>query len=172
MHDFRHVTCRQGDLSAEALQQRFALAFKGQAPELFVELAQLLPSQQQRSQLLGAAAAAGWLQSAAPGAAAEQASQPDEQGVPEPRSADGEGGAQQGLGPAWQPLDRSRIAAAASGLVAGSPADDMMLGGSRSAAADGAYSGAASTSGRGGGEADLPPGLDDGGPRPAKRTKR
>ena len=159
-------------MSADALQQCFALAFKAQAPELFVELAQLVPASQQRSQLLSAAAAAGWLPS--PSSAADHACQPDEQGVPEPRdgAAEVENTLQQDAGSAWQPLDRSRIAAAASGL-AGSPDDGIMLTGSRSAAVDGAFSGAAGPSGRPfPGEPDLPPGVNDGGPRATKRTKR
>lgn len=52
--------CRQGDLSAGALQQRFALALDAEAPGMFLELAQLLPSAQQRSDLLAAAQQAGW----------------------------------------------------------------------------------------------------------------
>ena len=52
--------CRQGDLSAGSLQQRFALALESEAPDLFLELAELMPSAQQRSALLEAAQQAGW----------------------------------------------------------------------------------------------------------------
>ncbi len=53
-------SCRQGDLSANALQQRFALALDTEAQGMFLELAELLPSPEQRSQLLQAAQQAGW----------------------------------------------------------------------------------------------------------------
>jgi len=53
-------TRRQGDVSAELLQQQFALAFQSQAPALFLELADILPSEKQRSELLQAATKAGW----------------------------------------------------------------------------------------------------------------
>jgi hypothetical protein len=108
------IVPRQGDMSAEALQQRFALAFKGEARQLFLDLAQLLPSQEQRTQLLSAAAAAGWLQ---PRADAADAAEPDEQAaLVEPQSAEGASILQESDS-AWQPLDRSRIAAAASALA-------------------------------------------------------
>lgn len=187
-------------MTAEALQQRFALAFKGEARQLFLDLAQLLPSQLQRAQLLSAAAAAGWLQ---PSADAADAAEPDEQAaVGQPQETEGLSTAQQEDGTAWQPLDRSRIAAAASALAgdaaqvhaegcstssksqttdwsAGMGCDvhesaasscGMQMNGS-SAAAD-RSSAAVGTSGRGSGEPELPPGVDDHGPQPAKRARR
>ncbi len=93
------VVCRQGEVSAEALQQQFALAFQSQAPSLFLELAELLPSPQQRAQLLSAASRAGW---ALPDDATVDG------GLREP---DQENTA------SWQPLDRSRVQAAASALA-------------------------------------------------------
>ena len=93
------MLCRQGEVSAEALQQQFALAFQSQAPSLFLELAELLPSPQQRTQLLTAASRAGW-------------ALPDEAAVDgAPREPD-----QENTG-SWQPLDRSRVQAAASALA-------------------------------------------------------
>ena len=62
-------------MSADALQQRFALSLDAEAPEMFLELAQLLPSQEQRSQLLRAAQQAGWTADAGtPGADAAEES--------------------------------------------------------------------------------------------------
>ncbi len=54
------MLCRQGELPASALQQRFALALDAEAPGMFLELAELLPSPEQRSELLQAAQQAGW----------------------------------------------------------------------------------------------------------------
>lgn len=42
------------------MQQRFALALESEAPDLFLELAELMPSAQQRMALLEAAQQAGW----------------------------------------------------------------------------------------------------------------
>ena len=115
---------RQGEASADALQQQFALAFQGgSARELFLELAELLPSAEQRSQLLRAAEAAGW----APQPTVQEAdmslaaavitsnlgsrAEPDQAAAPgAPEEASGAGD------PGWQPLDRSRIAEAASAM--------------------------------------------------------
>ena len=51
-------------MSAGALQQRFALALNAEAPGMFLELAELLPSPEKRAQLLQAAQQAGWAASA------------------------------------------------------------------------------------------------------------
>lgn len=198
------VLCRQGEVSAEALQQQFALAFQSQAPSLFLELAELLPSPHQRAQLITAASRAGW---ALPNEAAVDGG---------PKESDQENTA------SWQPLDRSRVQAAASALSekqvrlnyivtvlqlgmmplvvrdsfyapgldssngryldscrSGVPAwkpeldtDNLVLQADAVGAASAAekqQSGMPSMSGAGLG---LPPGLVDGGPRPAKRSRR
>lgn len=98
--------CRQGEVSADVLQQQFALAFKSLAPDLFLELAELLPSPHQRAQLLSAASRAGWaLPDQAPansgGSSADLAARAPPQQGPD----------------SWQPLDRSRLQEAASALA-------------------------------------------------------
>lgn len=118
-------------MSAESLQQQFALAFQGQAPSLFLELAELLPSDKQRAALLAAAAQAGWApqqqqqQNPIPNTAA--ASPAGHDGMTAGSSAaDNEnnkigdmGNEPEQAGDGWKPLDRSRLAAAAASLPSG-----------------------------------------------------
>ena len=68
--------CRQGELSADALQQRFALSLDAEAPGMFLELADLLTSQEQRSELLLAAQQAGWTNGAGTAGAEAQEDSP------------------------------------------------------------------------------------------------
>ena len=115
---------RQGDTSADALQQQFALAFKGEvARELFLELAEVLPSTEERSQLLRAAAAAGWapqpavqdmdmsLTAAVITSQLNSTAEPGQAAGPLAAEEDARTGDSE-----WQPLDRSRIAEAASAM--------------------------------------------------------
>ncbi len=92
----RCALCRQGEVSAEALQQQFALAFQSQASSLFLELAELLPSPQQRAQLLSAASRAEWI------APNEALGSRGELGV-----ESGRGGADEGVSDGWRPLNLS-----------------------------------------------------------------
>ena len=89
-------------MSAEALQQQFALAFQSQASSYFLELAELLPSPQQRAQLLSAASSAGWIAPAGSG---------------EFRVDLGGGEPYQTASDGWQPLDLSRSQAEASAMA-------------------------------------------------------
>ena len=126
--------CRQGDTSADALQQQFALAFQGEAArELYLELAELLPSAEQRSQLLRAAEAAGWApRPAAQGvdmslAAAVVTGSLGGRAEPDQAAAPGTAAEGSGAGdPGWEPLDRSRIAEAASAMSR-PPGDDVQV---------------------------------------------
>lgn len=96
---------RQGEVSAEALQQQFALAFQSQASTFYLELAELLPSPEQRAQLLSAASRAGWI---APDQALDDG---------EFRVDLGGGAPDQAVSDGWRPLDLSRLQAAASAMA-------------------------------------------------------
>ena len=96
---------RQGEVSAEALQQQFALAFQSQASTFYLELAELLPSPGQRAQLLSAASRAGWI---APDRALDDG---------EFRVDLGGGAPDQAVSDGWRPLDLSRLQAAASAMA-------------------------------------------------------
>lgn len=121
--------CRQGDLSAEALQADFARALRGSpaAPALFADLAALLPPGPQRAGLRAAAASAGWSPSPhvdpsmSPARAASR-------GRPYATDAGGERSDQGAAlaaetsdptGSGWVPLDRSRIGVLANELAGG-----------------------------------------------------
>jgi hypothetical protein len=119
---------RQGEVTAEALQQQFALAFQSQGQSIFLELAELLSSQKQKAKLLEAAAKAGWLPEQHLG---EQDPLPSEDhGTPvtdQDRNVSHRVTGDVGMDPSmteagWKPLDRTRIAVvAAASLPSVSP---------------------------------------------------